>query len=581
MHEISLIETLAYGFVAALFFALIAKKLGLQPLVGYLIAGIAIGPHTPGFIGDTQIASQLAEIGVILLMFAVGLHFNLKDLLAVKSIAIPGAIGQSLAATICGIGLASWIGWDLNGGLVLGIATAVASTVVLLKVLIDHGVLDSPQGHVAVGWLLVEDIITILVLVLLPILAVSGSEDIGITKAIGLVILKFGLLCSIVMIAGGKIIPKLLTQVAKLRSQELFTLTVLVLSISIAAFSYLAFGTSMALGAFLAGMVVGQSSVSHQAASDILPMRDAFAVLFFVSAGMLFDYRVIIDYPWLTLGVLFIILVVKPIVAFVIVLICGYPLRTGLTVAAALAQIGEFSFILAEVGKQLKLMPEYGQTVLIASAIVSISLNAFVFRYFVNLEPKLLKNTAFRNWLQKKEASKIKSLGGHSNLNLNEDSKSRAIIVGYGIVGRTVAKAFELKNIETIIIEMNIDTVLELQAQGKNVIFGDASRKDILESAGLEKADFLVISMTSIEATMSILEVAHSISRPIPTFARCHYERDRSHILNAGALAVSSEEVLVAGAMAENILSRLISSKFKVRKEVSRIQEEVKTGLST
>ncbi len=577
MHDLVLIETIAYGLVSALFFALIAKRLGLQPLVGYLVAGVAIGPYTPGFIGDTHIASQLAEIGVILLMFAVGLHFNLKDLFAVKAIAIPGAVGQSLAATLCGILLASWAGWDLNGGLVLGIATAVASTVVLLKVLIDHDQLDSPQGHVAVGWLLVEDIITILVLVLLPILAVSGSGDISLTKAIGLVILKFGLLVAIVLVVGGKVIPMLLTQVAKLRSQELFTLTVLVLSISVAAFSYFAFGTSMALGAFLAGMVVGQSSVSHQAASDILPMRDAFAVLFFVSAGMLFDYKVIIEYPWLTLGVLFIVLVIKPLAALAIVLICGYPLKTGLTVAAALAQIGEFSFILAEVGKQLKLMPAYGQTVLVAAAIASISLNVFVFRYLISLEPTLMKIPALKRWLDRSSAKMIKS-AEHPLTTIEPSSKPRAIVIGYGLVGRTIARAFEQMDIEPVIIETNIETVTELQSSGKQALFGDASRRDILENAGLANAAYLAITVPSIEDTMMILQSAHEVARPIPTFARCHYDRDKQHLINAGAVAVTSEESLIAAAMAESVFGLGNHSKLHIRREIKRIQDDLKGG---
>ncbi|HMO02877.1 MAG TPA: cation:proton antiporter [Oligoflexia bacterium] len=578
MHEITLIQTIAYGLAFALFFALIAKRLGLQPLVGYLVAGIAIGPHAPGFVGDIKIASQLGELGVILLMFAVGLHFRLKDLLAVRSIAIPGAVGQSLAAAICGVVLANLVGWDLNGGLVLGIATSVASTVVLVKVLIDNNVVDSPQGHVAIGWLLVEDIITILVLVLLPILAVTKTGDLSFTKAIALAALKFSLLCVIVMVAGGKLIPKLLTQVARLRSQELFTLTVLVLSISIAAFSYLVFGTSMALGAFLAGMVVGQSSVSHQAASDILPMRDAFAVLFFVAAGMLFDYRVLIDYPWLTLGVLFIVLVVKPLTAFLIVFFFGYPLKIGLTVAAALAQIGEFSFILAEVGKQLKLMPDYGQTVLIASAIVSISLNSYVFKKFLSLEPLLMQAAPIRRWLDRKAAYVM--AGATDPLGVAGGSSSRgvAIIVGYGIVGRTVAKVFAEMRVEVLVIEMNINTVFELQAKGIRVVFGDAVRKDILESAGLDRANYLILTMSSIETTMAILQSARGVARPIPTFVRCHYERDRNHLANAGASAVASEEVLVAGAMAENVLSLTMTSKFKIRKEVQRIQAELNLG---
>src|SRR5215210_2148796 len=308
MHDISLITTIALGLSAALLFGLLAKRLRLSPIVGYLVAGVAVGPHTPGFVGNAHLAGQLAEIGVILLMFGVGLHFSLKDLLAVRSIAIPGALGQSTAATLACTGLAVLAGWTWQTGLILGIAISVASTVVLLRALMDHGGVDSPEGHAAVGWLIVEDIITVLVLVLLPPLASTGGE--GFAKTAGIAVLKLTLLTALVSLSGARLVPWLLLRVARLRSRELFTLTVLVMAICVATISYVAFGASMALGAFLGGMVVGQSKVSEEAAADVLPMRNAFAVLFFVSVGMLFDYRTVLDSPLLMLGVLAIILVV-------------------------------------------------------------------------------------------------------------------------------------------------------------------------------------------------------------------------------------------------------------------------------
>lgn len=458
----------------------------------------------------------------------------------------------------------------------MGIATSVASTVVLLKVLIDHGVLDTPQGHVAVGWLLVEDIITIIVLVLLPVLAASGTGDTNFFNTFLVILFKFGLLCSIVMVAGGKLVPVLLIQVAKLRSQELFTLTILVLSISVAAFSYFAFGTSMALGAFLAGMVVGQSPVSHQAGADLLPMRDAFSVLFFVSAGMLFDYTVIINYPLLTLGVLLIVLIAKPLAALLIMILYGYPLKVSLTVAAALAQIGEFSFILAEVGTKLELMPKYGQSVLVAVAFVSISSNTYVYRWLTGLEPALLKFAPLRKWLDTTQEKRVH--GAHTKFQNapGAPNKEKAIIIGYGIVGRTVTRVLEKMGIEPLIIESNIDTVREIQATGRRAIYGDATRRDILEAGGLKEAKFLIITISAIKTTIAILEAVHLTSKSVTTFVRCHYERDRFNLLNAGASAVPSEEVLVATAMAENILALNFTSKLRIRKETKRIQEEIK-----
>jgi monovalent cation:H+ antiporter-2, CPA2 family len=330
MHEIPLITTIALALSAALLFGLIARRLGLSPIVGYLIAGVLIGPHTPGVVGDAKIASELAEIGVILLMFGVGLHFSLKDLLAVRSIAVPGALGQSTAATLACAALAVAVGWTWQTGLILGIAVSVASTVVLLRALLDHGGVDTPEGHVAVGWLIVEDIITVLVLVLLPPLAATGGNGADLWQTIATAVLKLTLLTAIMMLAGARFVPWLLLRVARLRSRELFTLTVLVMAICVATISYVAFGASMALGAFLGGMVVGQSKVSDQAAADVLPMRNAFAVLFFVAVGMLFDYRAVLESPMLMLGVLGIILLVKPVAALAIVIIGGHSLKTAL-----------------------------------------------------------------------------------------------------------------------------------------------------------------------------------------------------------------------------------------------------------
>src|SRR5688572_14248820 len=371
MHDLSLLTTIATAFAAAWVLGLITQLLRLSPIVGYLLAGVAIGPYTPGFAGDVALASQLAEVGVILLMFGVGLHFNLRDLLAVRSVAVPGAIGQSLAATLLGLVVAVSFGWPAKQGLVLGMAMAVASTVVLIRVLTDNRALDTTAGHVAIGWLIVEDVLTVIVLVLIPALgtgaaaaATSIPTEGGDPRPFWLALLialgKLAALVAVLLYGGSWLIPWIMVRVARLRSRELFTLTVLVMAIAIAAASFFLFGASMALGAFLAGMVVGRSPVSHQAAADALPLRDAFAVLFFASVGMLFDPKFVVQHPVLLVAGLGIVMIGKPLAAMVIVAVIGYPVRTALTVAIGLAQIGEFSFILSQVGREKRVMDDVG-----------------------------------------------------------------------------------------------------------------------------------------------------------------------------------------------------------------------------
>ncbi len=550
MHDINLIKTIAFGLLAALFFGLIAKRIGLSPIVGYLIAGIAVGPYTPGFVGDVALGKQLAEIGVILLMFGVGLHFHLDDLMAVKGIAIPGALGQSLVATLCGLGLAVAAGWSIGGGTVLGIAAAVASTVVLLRVLMDHGLVETTEGRVAVGWLVVEDIITVLVLVLLPAVAVQGGDgESSIWTQAGIAVLKLGALGAVMAFAGAKFVPWLLLRVARLKSRELFTLTVLVIAMAVATLGYLAFGASMALGAFLAGMVVGQSKVSHQAAADALPMRDAFAVLFFVSVGMLFDFKQVLHEPGLIIGLLVVVLVVKPIAALSIVLIGGHSLRTGLTVAGGLAQIGEFSFILAESAKALKLMPDEGHDALVACAIISISVNPWLFKKLLALEPWLKKKPAVMAIINRR----IEKLGKTANTadakRIAASDVPRTVIVGYGPVGRTVARRAEEFGLEAVVIDINIDTVLALQAEGKRALYGDASHADILREAGVPKAAYIVISIPDPAAALTVLTAARELNPRIKVLARARYLADGGALEQAGADAVCYDEAEAATAL--------------------------------
>ena len=390
MHNIELILTLTGGFIAALAFGYATHRIGLSPIVGYLLAGVVLGPHTPGFVASAGIAEQLAEIGVVLLMFGVGLQFHFQELLAVKRIAVPGAVVQSLVATALASVVMHWLGWDWSAGIVFGLAISVASTVVLTRVLADNGDLHTPTGHISIGWLVMEDLFTVFVLVLLPaVFGPNATGGSGIVAEMGWASLKILALVGFTFFVGGWGIPRMLANIAKTGSRELFTLGVLAIALGIAVGSAKLFGVSMALGAFLAGMVVGRSEFSVRAATEALPMRDAFAVLFFVSVGMLFDYRSIIDEPILVLATMLVILVGKPLAALVIVLLMRYPMRVALAVSVVLSQIGEFSFILATMGRQLNILPENASNILVAAAILSITLNPLTYRFVDRIEKQL------------------------------------------------------------------------------------------------------------------------------------------------------------------------------------------------
>jgi len=572
MHEIPLITTIALALSAALLFGLLAKRIGLSPIVGYLIAGVLIGPYTPGVVGDAKIASQLAEIGVILLMFGVGLHFSLKDLLAVRSIAIPGALVQSCAATLACMGLAVAVGWSWQNGLILGIAVSVASTVVLLRALTDHGVVDTPEGHAAVGWLIMEDIITVLVLVLLPPFAAGDGNGKDLWQILIIALLKLVLLTAIMMLAGARFVPWLLLRVARLRSRELFTLSVVVMAICVATVSYVAFGASMALGAFLGGMVVGQSKVSDQAAADVLPMRNVFSVLFFVAVGMLFDYRAVLESPGLLLGVLGIILLIKPIAALGIVVIGGHSLKTALTVAGGLSQIGEFSFILGDMAQSLRLMPGSGNNALVAAAIVSISLNPLIFRRILALEPILVGRPFLAKWL----AHRSEKLGARANELASEQMQDPgAVVIGHGPVGQTVTRLLAEFEINPIIIETNIDVVLELQQRGKQAMFGDASRPEILRAAKLDAAAYLIVTVPHAETSLRIIQTAREVAPLVRTIARADYINQADAFLQAGAAIIRYDEAESAAALAEALLQDIDVPADRIDALVSGIRNEL------
>ena len=572
MHEMPLITTIALALSAALLTGLLAKWLGLSPIVGYLVAGVLIGPSTPGFVGDAKIASQLAELGVILLMFGVGLHFSLKDLLAVRSIAIPGALVQCTAATLACMGIAVLAGWSWQTGLILGFAVSVASTVVLMRTLLDHGILNTPEGHAAVGWLVVQDIITVLLLVLLPPLAGTAGGSVSIWQIVALALLKLVVLTGIAALAGARFVPWLLLRVARLRSRELFTLTVLVMAIGVATVSYVAFGASMALGAFLGGMVVGQSKVSEEAAADVLPMRNVFAVIFFVAVGMLFDYRMLLESPVLMLGVLTIILLVTPLVAFLIVILTGHSVKTGLTVAGGLAQIGEFSFIVGDMARSLGLLPGAGSNVLIGAAIVSISLNPFIFRGILSLEPRIATWPVLTRWL----AGRSEKLGQRANeATAQRTEDPGAIVVGYGPVGQTVTRLLSEFGINPMIIETNIDAVLLIQQGGQQALFGDATRPDILRAAGLDSAAYLVVTVPHAQISLRIIQAAREVAPMVRILTRGSYINQSEAFIQAGAAIIRYDEAESAAALAEALLQDIDVPADRIDALVNGIRSEL------
>lgn len=574
MHNLDLILTLTGGLAAALVLGYLTHRLGLSPIVGYLLAGIAVGPSTPGFVANRELADQLAEIGVILLMFGVGLHFHFHDLLAVRKVAVPGALGQSAVATLLGwlVGLA--FGWGWSGGLVFGLAISVASTVVLLRVLADNNDLHTPTGHIAVGWLVVEDLFTVLVLVLLPVVFGAGAGADGIAVALVWSVVKIGLLVAFVIFASGRLLLWLLARVAATRSRELFTLTVLVLALGIAVGAAKLFGVSMALGAFLAGMVVGRTDFSSRAASEALPMRDAFAVLFFVSVGMLFNPAFLVEAPRLVAATLAIILLGKPLAALAIVVLLRYPLRVGLAVAVALAQIGEFSFILATLGRALEILPEQATSALIAAAIVSISLNPILYRLIDALEARAKHHPRLWRWLSvpPRVESPEQPAGEPAS---TVAGNGQAIVVGYGPVGRTLVRLLRENEIEPIVIELNLDTVQRLRGDGVRAVYGDATHLATLKEAGAQDAIVFILSSAGMRGSEEAIRLVREVNPRIRVFARCHYLREISALRRHGADAVFAGEGEVALAMTEFIMRRLGASGEQIDCERDRIRDEL------
>jgi CPA2 family monovalent cation:H+ antiporter-2 len=576
MHDIDLILTLTGGFIAALGFGYVTQRVGLSPIVGYLLAGILLGPHTPGFVASAEMAEQLAEIGVILLMFGVGLQFHFQELLAVKHIAIPGAILQSLVATALAAVVMHALGWTWPAGVVFGLAISVASTVVLTRVLADNGDLHKPTGHISIGWLVMEDLFTVFVLVLLPaIFGPGASGGSGVAVAVGWAGAKILALVAFTFVVGGWVIPRMLANIAKTGSRELFTLAVLATALGIAVGSAELFGVSMALGAFLAGMVVGRSEFSVRAATEALPMRDAFAVLFFVSVGMLFDWRSLIDAPVLVLATMGVILIGKPVAAMAIVLLMRYPLRVALAVSVVLAQIGEFSFILATMGRQLNVLPANAANILVAAAILSITLNPLTYRLVGGIERAIVRCAPrLAGWVERRSRGEV----AMENTDTDPPGRHRAIVVGYGPVGQTVVRLLRDNDIAPTIVEMNLDTVQRLRAEGVPAIYGDVTRSETLVQAGVAGASALVLSASSIPDGREIVRQARELNPRIRVLARTAYVRELEVLRAAGADAVFSGEGEVALAMTESILKTLGATAEQIDRERHRVRETLFAG---
>lgn len=558
-HNLSLITTIAAAFGVALIFGFIAERIKVPALVGYLVAGILIGPATPGFVADVHIASQLSEIGIMLLMFGVGLHFAPDDLLAVKRVAVPGAVVQMGATTLLGMGVAWWWGWSLGGGLILGLSLACASTVVLLKSLETRGQMNSMNGRIAVGWLVVQDLVTVLVLVLLPPLAgvlggpvasAAGAQPLWTT--IGQTLLQVSAFIALMLIVGRRALPWLLWQVARTGSRELFTLAVIATAIGIAYGASAIFSVSFALGAFFAGSVMRESEFSHRAAQESLPLRDAFSVLFFVSVGMTVDPAILMTQPLRVLTVVAIIVFSNFAASLALVLALRYPLNTALTVAASLGQIGEFSIILAGLGLSLGLLPAEGMSLVLAGVLISIGLNSFLLAAVGPLQRWILKHSEFARSLERREIPS-------AELPMSTERKyleGQVVLVGYGRVGRRITKALDARSIPYVVVEQNREMVAELRSKGGVAVSGNAAEPSVLIQAHIADAAMLVIALPDTLDVRQMAETARALNPKIEVIVRTHNEEESVLLQTEGiGLVFFGEEELARG-MASHVLER-------------------------
>jgi monovalent cation:H+ antiporter-2, CPA2 family len=552
-HAPPLVATIALGLVLAFSLGVVAHRLKLPPLVGYLVAGILIGPFTPGFVADQNIANQLAEVGVILLMFGVGLHFSPKDLLSVRAIAVPGAAAQALIAIPLGIGVGWLLGWSLGAGLIFGIALSVASTVVVLRVLQERRLLETERGRITVGWLIVQDIAMILVLVLLPGLAAlfhgmeTAPKSTEILFSVTTVLGKFGIFVAVMLIVGKKLIPAILHYVAHTGSRELFRLAVLSIALGVAYAASELFGISLALGAFFAGMILSESALSQQAATESLPLRDAFAVLFFVSVGMLFNPAIVANAPLALLATVLIILVAKSVAAYGVVRLFQHPAPVALIISASLAQIGEFSFILANRSLEFALIPAEARDLILAGAIITILLNPLLFAALDVYAGRREKAPVEAVPEQREDEIKMRepipptALTGH------------VVLVGHGRVGSFISAALRERKIPHFIIEDSKDRVADLRQTGVEAIAGNAANPEVIAAANLSAARCLLVAIPDAFEGGQVVQQARAINPALPIVARAHFEEEIGHLKRHGANIVVMGEHEIAKSMLDNV----------------------------
>lgn len=576
-HDTTLISTIVMSLVLAFAGGFLASKLRLPPLVGYLLAGIAMGPFTPGFVGDETLAGQLAEIGVILLMFGVGLHFSIGDLLLVRNIAVPGAVAQILVATALGASLAHFWAWSFGAGLVFGLALSVASTVVLLRALEARNMIDSINGRIAMGWLIVEDLAMVLALVLLPALSsILGGDAPGLARhvagqslaaTLALTLVKIALFLGLVLVVGKRFVPWVLKQVARTGSRELFTLSVLATALGIAYGSAELFGVSFALGAFFAGVVLNETDFSHRAAADSLPLQDAFAVLFFVSVGMLFDPSILWHEPFAVLAVLLTIIVGKSLAAFWIVLAFGYPVPTALAVSASLAQIGEFSFILVGLGVALDILPSEGRDLILAGALLSITFNPLVFSCLDRLESWLRNRPKIIARLER-SGERLSKLSERCD----EEWSGHVVIIGYGRVGEVVGTVLISQGLSVVVVDQDRRRVEKLRDRGLVAVYGDATTPGVLEAAQVDRAQLIVIATPEGFQTRRIIELARQLNPAVDIAVRTQSEGEVAHLERQGiGLAIMGERELAFG-LTEYALRSLGTSPDKARLIVQKLR---------
>jgi CPA2 family monovalent cation:H+ antiporter-2 len=529
-HHLKVVLILTLGFALASSLGYLTQRIKLSPILGYLAAGYIIGPYSPGFVADIHVSEQLAEIGVILMMCGVGMHFKLQDLLNVKKIAIPGAIFQTLFSTLLGTIFIYSLGWSIISGVVIGLAIGVASTVVLMRILTENHLIHTPEGNISVGWLIIEDLLTVVALIFLPTFASyakGGDPSLqSVAISLALMVIKFSVFALIMFTIGKKVFSYILIKIVETRSHELFTITILALAFGVATGSALIFGTSIPLGAFVAGMTIGQTYVKHQANAHFLPMKDAFAMIFFASVGMLFNPSAINNHFLLFMGILLIILIGKPFAAFLISFLFKHPIKTSLTIAIALAQIGEFSFILTEEATKWNIIPDEGYDVIVACAIITIALNPLFFKIFGILKTHLPFSPLTR---QKELVEKI-------------ENSFKALVVGFDQLGQNVAKILEENGYLPMVLDRSLEKIEKLTHEGKTAFYGEATISKILESAHIKLARLLIITISDTGMAVEITKKAKELNPNLVVLTRIRQESEKASFKNLEVAYVCDEE---------------------------------------